>query len=59
MKLRKVTINNYLSLKEVTLSFDDLTVFVGKNGSGKTSIMEALYRFFADFSATGGGARAI
>jgi AAA15 family ATPase/GTPase len=44
MKLRKVTINNYLSLKNVTLSFGDLTILVGRNGSGKTSILEALPR---------------
>jgi len=55
MKIKKATIEHYLSLKKVTLSFSDLTVFVGKNGSGKTSIMEALYRFFTDFSAIGGG----
>jgi energy-coupling factor transporter ATP-binding protein EcfA2 len=55
MKLRKVTINHYLSLKDVTLSFDDLTILVGKNGSGKTSILEALHRFFTDFSVIGGG----
>jgi predicted ATPase len=55
MKLRKVTINKYLCLKDVTLSFGDLTILVGKNGSGKTSILEALYRFFNDFSAIGGG----
>jgi predicted ATPase len=55
MKLRKVTINNYLCLKDVTLSFGDLTILVGKNGSGKTSILEALYRFFTDFSPIGGG----
>jgi predicted ATPase len=54
MKLRKVIINNYMSLKNVELSFGDLTVLVGKNGSGKTNIMEALHRFFIDFSATGG-----
>jgi hypothetical protein len=55
MKLRKITISNYLCLKDVTLSFGDLTILVGKNGSGKTSILEALYRFFNDFSAIGGG----
>jgi predicted ATP-dependent endonuclease of OLD family len=54
MKLRKVTINNYLSLKDVTLTFGDMTILVGKNGSGKTNILEALYRFFADFNAIGG-----
>jgi len=39
MKLRKVTINNYLSLRDVTLSFGDLTVLVGKNGSGKKKLV--------------------
>jgi AAA15 family ATPase/GTPase len=53
MKLRKVSINNYLSLKDVTLSFGDMTILVGKNGSGKTNILEALYRFFSDFNAVG------
>jgi len=55
MKLGKVTINHYMCLKDVTLSFGDLTILVGKNGSGKTSILEALYRFFTDFSIIGGG----
>jgi len=55
MKLRKVTIRNYLCLREVTLSLSNLTILIGKNGSGKTSILEALYRFFNDFNAVGGG----
>jgi len=55
MKIKEATVEHYLSLKNVTLSFSNLTVFVGKNGSGKTSIVEALYRFFTDFSVTGGG----
>jgi len=55
MRIIKATIEHYLSLKEVTLSFDNFTVLIGKNGSGKTSIVEALYRFFTDFSTTGGG----
>jgi len=54
MKIKKATIENYLSLKEVKLSFDNFTVLIGKNGSGKTGIMEALYRFFTDFSTTEG-----
>jgi predicted ATPase len=35
MKLRKVTINNYLSLKDVTLSFSDIAILVGKMGLEK------------------------
>ena len=35
--------------------FGDLTVLVGKNGSGKTNIIEALFRFFNDLAISGGG----
>ena len=45
MKVKKVTIESYLSLKHVELSFNNLTIFVDKNGSGKTSVLEALYSF--------------
>jgi len=55
MKIRKVIVEHYLSLKKVELLLNDFTVLVGKNGSGKTSIMEAMHRFFTDFSAIGGG----
>jgi len=55
MQLIDATIENYMSLKRVDISFTGLTILVGKNGSGKTSLLEALHRFFTDFSATGGG----
>ena len=55
MRIKEVTIENYLSLKKVTLSFGNLTVLVGKNGSGKTNILEALFRFFDGFIVIGGG----
>jgi AAA15 family ATPase/GTPase len=35
MKLREITISNYLSLREVTLSFGDLTILVGRMDLGK------------------------
>lgn len=49
MKLKKVRIKNFRGYKEeVTINFDDLTAFVGKNDIGKSSVLEALDIFFND-----------
>lgn len=43
MYLRKIHIENYRLLKNVDVIFDrSLTLFVGKNNTGKTSVMELL-----------------
>ena len=42
IKLEKVKIKNYKSLKDVSFSIKDNLVLVGKNNSGKTNILEAL-----------------
>ncbi|MDD9808492.1 MAG: ATP-dependent endonuclease [Thaumarchaeota archaeon] len=47
MRLESVHICNFRSLRDVTVTFDDLTVFIGANSSGKTSVLEAL-RMFGD-----------
>jgi len=47
MKVEKVTLKNFRGYKnETTIEFDDLTVFVGKNDFGKSSVLEALDIFF-------------
>lgn len=47
MRLEKVFIENFRSYKErVTVKLEDLTVFVGKNDIGKSTILEALDIFF-------------
>lgn len=49
MKIQSITIQNFRSYKEATkVEFDDLTVFVGKNDIGKSTILEALEIFFYD-----------
>ncbi len=51
MIITKIVIQNYRSLKEITI--DDLkqfNVFIGKNGSGKSHILEALELFFTDLN---------
>lgn len=54
MNLAEFTVKNYKSLRKVELSFGNYTALIGENGSGKTSILEALYLFFKDFSIVGG-----
>ena len=53
MKIKKVTIKNFRSYKdETSIYFDDLTAFVGRNDSGKSSILEALDIFFNEGKGT-------
>lgn len=43
MKIKSVKIKNFRGYKDETkIDFDDLTVFVGKNDIGKSTILEAL-----------------
>lgn len=49
MKIVSVKIKNFRGYgEEVKIKFDDLTVFVGKNDVGKSTILEALDIFFND-----------
>lgn len=51
IQLIEARIRNFRSLRQVDISFDDLTVLIGENNSGKTSLLEAL------FAAIGAGRR--
>lgn len=49
MRLKSVFISQYKNLKNFSLSFDGasfIDVFVGKNGSGKSNLFEALIEIF-------------
>lgn len=49
MKIKSIKIKNFRSYKDETIiDFDDLTVLVGKNDIGKSTILEALDIFFND-----------
>ena len=53
MKLVRVTIENFRGYKEPTsIEFDDLTVLIGKNDVGKSTVLEALDVFFYDGKGT-------
>ncbi len=40
--IQKVRIQNFKSLRDVSIELERFTVFVGANGSGKTSVLEAM-----------------
>jgi len=47
MKIARVRIENFRSLKDVSIDFDSVTSFVGPNGVGKSSVLRALDWFFS------------
>ena len=43
MRLKNIKISNYRCFKEAEIDFDDhITLVVGKNGAGKTAILDAV-----------------
>jgi len=58
MKVKEIEVKRLGSLRDISLGASDFTVLIGKNGSGKSFILEALFRFFNEFSLTGGGTAA-
>lgn len=53
MKIKTITLKNFRSYeKETKIDFEDLTVLVGKNDAGKSTILEALDIFFNDNKGT-------
>lgn len=54
MRIEAVEVSNYKSLRSVKLeSIENPTVLIGKNGSGKSNLLELLYRFFAEIDLVG------
>jgi len=49
MRIIKAKVSNYKSLKEVEVEFENLTVLIGRNSSGKSNFLEALHLFFVEF----------
>ena len=53
MKIEKLILNNFRCYRdEITIDFNDLNVFVGKNDIGKSTILEALDIFFNENKGT-------
>ncbi|MBZ5646395.1 MAG: AAA family ATPase [Acidobacteriia bacterium] len=53
MRIREIEIRNFRSLRHIKLeNLGDFVIFIGRNGSGKSNILEALELFFADLNLT-------
>lgn len=46
MRLREATIKNFKAVENTTLQLEDFNVIVGTNGSGKSSVLQALHWMF-------------
>ena len=46
MRIRNVRIKNFRALQDLSIDFSNMTVIIGENDCGKTSIMLALKLFF-------------
>ena len=42
--LKKINVKNYRRFEDVTIDLDDVVLIVGKNGTGKSSFVELLYK---------------
>ncbi|MFH0938365.1 MAG: AAA family ATPase [Planctomycetota bacterium] len=49
--IKRMRIKNFKSLSDVTVNLDDLTVLIGRTGSGKTNFVDAL-RFIRQYLTT-------
>ena len=49
MQINSLYINNYKLLKDFTIHFSkDVSILIGINGSGKSSILECVAQIFSD-----------
>lgn len=46
MKIKKIEIKNYCSLRDLTIYPKDILAMVGRNNSGKSNLIKALELFF-------------
>lgn len=46
MRLQSIRVQNYRSIRDATLTLDDLTALVGANGVGKSSFVRAISLFY-------------
>ena len=53
MRIDRLTIGNFKNLRELTIDFDEeypTTVILGRNGTGKSNLLEALIIIFRDLN---------
>lgn len=48
MKINKIKIHNWRSIKDIEIDFQDMMIFIGQNNHGKSNILSALLFFFGE-----------
>ncbi len=48
MKIKKIIISNWRSIKELEIDFEDMMVFIGQNNHGKSNILSSILFFFGE-----------
>lgn len=51
MPLSRLIIKNFKSIKYCNISFTELNLLIGENGSGKTNLLEAINYFYANLTS--------
>ena len=46
MRIAKLVVENFRSIKKVELELDQFSIFVGQNNHGKTNLFEAIEWFY-------------
>lgn len=52
MRIKQLVIHNWRSIKDVTIEFQKLMVFIGQNNNGKSNVLSALMFFFGEIDCT-------
>lgn len=55
MKISKIKIKNFRSIKSAEFNLIDFNIFVGQNNSGKTNFFEAIEYFYSGVTKSSGG----
>lgn len=45
MKIKRITLENYRNIENLSVDFDDVNIIWGENAQGKTNLIEAIYLF--------------
>jgi predicted ATP-dependent endonuclease of OLD family len=53
VKIDKVYIKNFRSIEEAHISLKDISIFIGNNGTGKTSVLEAIHFALSPYYLSG------
>jgi len=55
MKIKKICINNWRSIREIEVDFQNLMIIIGQNNHGKSNLLTALLFFFGQGTALSEG----